>query len=119
MPKPAKPAQTIDSYIAGLPPDAAFIMERVRETIRSVAPKVKESIKYDIALFEYGGAYLYVGAWKKHLGLYPIYPLPAALEAEVAPHRAKKDTVQFFYRNPIPYELIARMAKARVKSPKP
>jgi uncharacterized protein YdhG (YjbR/CyaY superfamily) len=115
VPKPTKPERTIESYIAGLPPDVAFIMERVRETIRSVSPKVRESIKYDMPLFEYGGTYLYVGAWKKHLGMYPIYPLPAALEAEVAPHRAKKDTVQFFYRNPIPYELIARMAKARIK----
>lgn len=110
---------SIESYIAALPPDAAFVMERVREAIRSAAPKVKESIKYDMPLFQYGGTYLYVGAWKKHLGMYPIYPLPAALEAEVAPHRAKKDTVRFFYRDPIPYELIGRIAKARVKSPRP
>jgi uncharacterized protein YdhG (YjbR/CyaY superfamily) len=115
MAKPDKPEKTIESYIAALPPDAAFIMEQLRETLRGVAPKLKESIKYDMPLFEYGGTYLYVGAWKKHLGMYPIHPLPTALEAEVAPHRAKKDTVQFFYRNPIPYELIARIAKARMR----
>lgn len=119
MPKPKKPERTIEAYMAGLAPDAAFVMERVRETLRAVAPDLRESIKYDMPLFEYGGTYLYVGAWKKHLGMYPIYPLPAALEAEVAPHRAKKDTVQFFYRDPIPYELIGRMAKARVRAPRP
>lgn len=115
MAKPPKPQRSIESYIAGLPPDVAFIMERVRETIRETAPDVVESIKYDMARFEYAGTYLYAGAWKKHLGLYPIYPAAPALEAEIAPHRAKKDTVQFFYKTPIPYELIAKIAKARIK----
>jgi uncharacterized protein YdhG (YjbR/CyaY superfamily) len=107
--------KSIESYIAGLPRDVAFIMERVRETIREIAPDVTETIKYDMPLFQYSGAYLYVGAWKKHLGLYPIYPAAPELEAEMAPYRAKKDTVQFKYRDPIPYELIGRIATARIK----
>ncbi len=110
-----KPEQTVDRYIGALPPDVAFIMEQVRETIRGVAPDVVESIKYTMPLFAYDGTYLYVGAWKKHIGLYPVFPATdPALEAELAPYRAKKDTVQFKYAKPIPYELIAKIAQARV-----
>ena len=112
---PSKPDRTVRSYIAGLPPDVEFIMERIREMIHGAWPDVVESIKYDMPKFDYAGTYLYVAAWNKHIGLYPIHPAPAALEREIAPYRAKKDTVQFLYRNPIPYELIARIATARIK----
>jgi uncharacterized protein YdhG (YjbR/CyaY superfamily) len=114
MPSKDKPEQTVDRYIGALPPDVAFIMERVRETIRSVAPDATESVKYTMPLFQYDGAYLYVGAWKKHIGLYPVHTGDAALEAELAPYRSKKDTVQFKYAKPVPYDLIAKIARARI-----
>lgn len=112
---PSKPTRTLDSYIAALPPDAAFIVERLRELLGDLAPDVRETIKYDMPLFEYAGTYLYAGAWKKHLGLYPVYPAAPELEARLAPYRSGKDTVQFKYTTPIPYDLIAEIAKARIK----
>ena len=33
------------------------------------------------------------------------------LEAEVGPHGAKKDTVQFFYADGVPYDLIERIPR--------
>jgi uncharacterized protein YdhG (YjbR/CyaY superfamily) len=75
---------------------------------------VRESIRYTMPMFQYDGAYLYVGAWKKHIGLYPVHPADPELEVEIAPYRAKKDTVQFKYTKPVPYDLIARIARARV-----
>lgn len=109
-----KPVQTVERYIGALPPDVAFIMERVRETIRGVAPNVTEGIKYTMPLFQYDDTYLYVGAWKKHIGLYPVHAGDPALEADLAPYRSTKDTVQFKYDKPVPYELIARIARARI-----
>ena len=114
MAKAQKLGRSIQSYMAGLPPDVAFIMERIRETIRSVAPDAVESIKYDMPLFQYRGTYLYVGAWKKHIGMYPIYPAPPELEQEIAPYRSGRDTVKFMYTKPVPYELVARIAEARI-----
>jgi uncharacterized protein YdhG (YjbR/CyaY superfamily) len=115
MPKSDKPRKTIESYLAGLAPDAAHVLEQVREMLRAVAPDLRESIRYDMPLFEYAGTYLYAGAWKAHLGLYPVYPAAdPALEAEIAPYRSGKDTLQFRYNKPIPYDLIARIAQDRV-----
>jgi uncharacterized protein YdhG (YjbR/CyaY superfamily) len=107
----------VDRYIAGFPPDAAFILERLRETIHEAAPGATEGFKYDMPLFQHSGGYIfYLGGWKKHVGLYPIYPQEPALEAELAPLRSSKDTVKLVYNKPIPYPLVTRLVKARVKA---
>jgi uncharacterized protein YdhG (YjbR/CyaY superfamily) len=106
----------VDRYIASFPPDAAFILERLRETVHKAAPGATEGFKYDMPVFYLGDAHIfYLGGWKKHVGLYPIYPQEPALEAEIAPLRSSKDTVKLVYNKPIPYPLVTRLVKARVK----
>jgi uncharacterized protein YdhG (YjbR/CyaY superfamily) len=106
----------VDRYIAGFPPDAAFILERLRETVHKAAPGATEDFKYDMPVFRLGESYIfYMGAWKKHVGLYPIYPQPAELEARLAPLRSGKDTVKLVYDKPVPYDLVTSLVKARVK----
>ncbi|MEO6394920.1 MAG: DUF1801 domain-containing protein [Devosia sp.] len=106
----------VDRYIASLSPDAAFILERLRDTIHKAAPGTTEGFKYDMPVFHHSGGYIfYLGGWKKHVGLYPIYPQAPALEAEIAALRAGKDTVKLLYNKPVPYELVTRLVKARVK----
>jgi uncharacterized protein YdhG (YjbR/CyaY superfamily) len=107
----------VDRYVAGFPPDAAFILERLRETVHKAAPGCTEGFKYDMPVFRLGEDYIfYMGGWKKHVGLYPIAPQEPDLEVEVAPLRASKDTVKLVYSKPIPYPLVARLVKARVKA---
>jgi uncharacterized protein YdhG (YjbR/CyaY superfamily) len=106
----------VDRYIAGFPPDAAFILERLRETVHKAAPGATEGFKYDMPVFRLGDAYIfYMGGWKKHVGLYPIHPQAPELEAEIAPLRSSKDTVKLLYSKPIPYPLVTKLVKARVK----
>jgi uncharacterized protein YdhG (YjbR/CyaY superfamily) len=106
----------IDGYIAGFPPDAAFVLERLRETVHKVAPRATEDFKYDMPVFRIGDRYIfYMGGWKKHVGLYPIYPQAPELEAEIAPLRSGKDTLKLVYSKPIPYPLVTRLVKAIVK----
>ena len=52
------------------------------------------------------------GAWKRHIGLYPIPTIDAALERDVAPYRTHADTVRFDYDKQIPYDLIERLVVA-------
>ena len=60
------------------------------------------------------GYALHFAGWKKHIGLYPVPRLEPALEAEIAPYRAEKDSVVFPHAQPVPYELIGRVADAIV-----
>jgi uncharacterized protein YdhG (YjbR/CyaY superfamily) len=106
----------VDRYIASFPPDAAFILERIRETVHKAAPGAIEGFKYDMPVFRIGDAYIfYMGGWKKHVGLYPIYPQASELEAEIAPLRSGKDTLKLVYNKPIPYPLVAKLVKAIVR----
>jgi uncharacterized protein YdhG (YjbR/CyaY superfamily) len=107
----------VDRYIAGFPPDAEQILTRLRETIHKAAPGATEGFKYDMPVFYFGGEYIfYLGGWKKHVGLYPIAPQEPALEAEIAPLRSSKDTIKLVYTKPIPYPLVTRLVKARLKA---
>ena len=93
------------------------MLERLRETVHKAAAGATEDFKYDMPVFRAGDRYIfYMGGWKKHVGLYPIYPQSPELEAEIAPLRSGKDTVKLVYSKPIPYRLVATLVKAIVKN---
>ncbi len=106
---------SVDRYIAALDGDALTIAQQVRQTIHRAAPDVDETVRYSMPCFSVDGEYLvYFGAWKKHIGLYPIPTMDAALERDVAPYRTHTDTVRFDYSKPVPYDLIERLVVALV-----
>ena len=111
------PIATIDDYIAPFRPDVQEILTRLRATIHAAAPEATEAIKYNMPAIRQDGTYLvYFAAWKKHIGLYPVALGSQAFEKEIAPYRAGKDSVQFKYAEPIPYGLVTKIVKARLRT---
>lgn len=105
-----KPA-SVDDYIAGFPPEIAERLQRVRAAIRAEVPEGEERMRYGIAAVMLGGRYVvHFAGWKKHIGLYPVPALPEPLESEVAPLRSGTDTVVLPHRDPLPDDLIRRVA---------
>ena len=103
----------IDAYIATQSEPARSILIQLRAAIRAAVPDAAESISYGIAAFHYRGEPLaYLAAWKHHIGLYPV-AFDTPFEAEIAPYRAAKDTVQLKYKQPVPYDLVSRIVAAR------
>ena len=103
--------ESVDEYILSFPPEVQFILEKVRSAIRKGAPGVEETISYQIPTFKLDGKSLvYFGGWKRHVGIYPIPEADPELEKELARYRAAKDTLRFPLHEPIPYELIERLA---------
>jgi uncharacterized protein YdhG (YjbR/CyaY superfamily) len=108
---------SVDQYIESFPSDVQVILTKVRDAIHRVAPNAEDGIRYDMPVVQVDGQYiLHFAGWKKHIGIYPVPVLDGALEAEVAPYRAAKDTLRFPLRDPIPYELIARIAAAALRA---
>ena len=102
---------TIDDYIAALPGDVQPLLQRVRQAIRATLPDAEERIRYGMPAIMLDDRYaLHFAGWKQHIGLYPVSALEGSLEAEIAPYRTHKDTVRFLYAEPIPYDLIERVA---------
>jgi uncharacterized protein YdhG (YjbR/CyaY superfamily) len=107
--------QNIDEYIAGFPRDLQEILQKVRATIREAAPDAEEAIKYQIPTFTLKGNLVHFGAYKKHIG---FYPTPSGIEEfknELSVYSVAKGTVQFPLDQPIPYDLIGKIVKFRVK----
>jgi len=111
----AQPPKDIDEYIARFPADVQVILEQVRTTIRTAAPEAKETISYQMPAFKLHGILVYFAGWKTHIGLYPPVSGGKALEKAVARYSGPKGNLQFPLDEPIPYDLIERVVRLRVK----
>ncbi len=103
----------VDAYIAAFPDDVRPVLEGVREAMHRAVPGSEETIRYGMPALMFADRYgLHFAGWKHHVGLYPVPPLEPDLEAEVAPYRATKDAVHLRYAEPVPYDLVERVARA-------
>jgi uncharacterized protein YdhG (YjbR/CyaY superfamily) len=107
--------KTIDEYIASFPKDVQEILERIRRTIREAAPDAQEKISYQMPAFTLKGNLVYFAAFKNHIGFYPIPSGIEQFKEELSAYEQGKGSVQFPLDKPIPYDLISRIVKFRVK----
>jgi uncharacterized protein YdhG (YjbR/CyaY superfamily) len=105
----------IDDYIAGFPEDVQAILQKVRATIRKAAPDAEEKISYQIPTFTLKGNLVHFAAYKKHLGFYPASSGIQKFKKELAVYEGSKGAVRFPLDKPIPFALISRITKFRVK----
>lgn len=107
--------KSIDAYIAGYPPDVQEILEKIRLTIRKAAPDGQETIKYKMPTFTLKGNLVYFAAFKKHIGFYPPPTGMANFKNELSVYAGPKGSLKFPLDKPIPYALISKIVKFRVK----
>jgi uncharacterized protein YdhG (YjbR/CyaY superfamily) len=114
MAKPQRP-RNIDEYIATFPAEVQAVLQKVRQTIKGAAPDAAETISYLMPAFKQYGILVYFAAWANHIGLYPPISGDKTLEKAVARYAGPKGNLQFPLNEPIPYALIERIVKLRVK----
>jgi uncharacterized protein YdhG (YjbR/CyaY superfamily) len=107
--------ETVDEYIAGFPPEVRTILRKIRRTVKAAAPEARERISYRIPAFTLDGTLVYFAAFKKHIGFYPPVRGDARLEKAVARFAGEKGNLRFPLEEPIPYALITRIVKLRVR----
>ena len=114
--EPNRPTpKNIDEYIAGFPSDIQEILQKIRITIKAAAPEAEETISYKMPTFNFKGYLAYFAAYKAHIGFYPAPRGNEEFKEEIAAYGGGKGTLQFLYDKPIPYDLISRIVKLRVK----
>ena len=111
----AQGPKDIDQYIATFPIECQMVLEKVRQTIRAAAPDAEETISYQMPAFKQRGILVYFAAWTKHIGLYPPISGDKSLEKAVARYAGPKGNLQFPLNEPIPYDLIEKIVKLRIK----
>ena len=109
---------TIDEYIAAFRPEVRHILARILSTIHAAAPGAREAISYRIPAFKLNGTLVYFAAFKNHIGFYPPISGDARLEKAVSQFAGEKGNLRFPLDQPIPYGLIERIVKLRVKQDK-
>jgi uncharacterized protein YdhG (YjbR/CyaY superfamily) len=105
----------VDEYIAAFSPDVQKILERIRLTVHNAAPDAQETISYRIPTFTQQGVLVHFAAFRNHISLYPPVSGDARIEKAIAPYAGEKGNLRFPLNQPIPYDLIERIVKLRVK----
>ena len=106
---------TVDEYIKMHPSEVQSLLQQVRKTIKAAAPKAEEVISYGIPGYKYYGMLIFFSAWKEHISIYPAPRTDESFKKELAVYKGGKGTVQFPLDKPIPYDLIKRITRFRVK----
>src|SRR5687767_13105595 len=101
-----------DDYIASAAPEVQDILRKIRSIIKEVAPEAIETISYQLPAFKAGKVFIYFAAFKNHIGIYPPVSGDKNLERSLAQYRGPKGNLSFPLNEPIPYDLIRRVAEA-------
>jgi len=105
---------SIDEYIATFPADIQKRLEDVRATIKAAAPEAEEKISYQMPTFFLFGNLVHFGAFKNHIGFYPVPSGIQAFKDELSQYEGSKGAVKFPHNKPLPLDLISRITKYRV-----
>jgi uncharacterized protein YdhG (YjbR/CyaY superfamily) len=106
---------SIDEYISDFPKEIQAILNQIRTTIKNAAPQAEEKISYGMPSFFLKGQLVYYAAFKNHIGFYALPSGNKAFQKELANYKVGKGSIQFPITEKIPYELITKIVKFRIK----
>ena len=110
---------TVDEYINSFDGKKKELLMEFRRRINSLTPESVESVSYGMPGYKLNGKPLvYFAAFKNHIGFFPTPSGIDALEEETKPYRTGKGTMQFKLNNPIPWSLVEKIVKSRIKEVK-
>lgn len=107
---------TVDEYLKKLPKDQQVILEKLRQTIKSLSPEITELISYGIPSFKYKGRqFVAFAAYPVHINfLIMSYPIMETFKSELKRFETDKATIRFTVEKPMPAALLKKLIKARM-----
>lgn len=104
--------KTHEDYLAAADPAVRPRLQRLRELAHQEVPGSSERISYQLMALHKGRVFLYFGAFKKHIGVYPPVTEDPELIALLAPYRGPKGNLQLPHDQPLPEALLIRVIRA-------
>lgn len=105
--------KSIDEYIATFEADVQEKLQTVRQIIHKAVPQAKEVISYQIPCFNNSGPILYFSVFTKHISIAAPPPTMEVFKKDLAGYKTSVSVFQIPFNQPIPSQLIAKMAKWR------
>ena len=112
--RPGAIPKTVDEYLAALPEDARNTLEKIRRTVKAVAPKATEMISYQMPMFKQHGMLVGFAAFKDHCSFFPGAEPIAAHKDELKGYKTSKGTIRFPIGKPLPAALVKKLVKTRI-----
>lgn len=113
--KKTKP-QSIDEYLKGVPAESRAALEKLRRTIRSVAPEAIETISYEIPTFKLNGRMLVsFAAFSEHCSFFPGAGPIEVHRNDLKSFPTSKGTIRFTPARPLSSALVTKIVKTRIK----
>jgi uncharacterized protein YdhG (YjbR/CyaY superfamily) len=106
---------TVTDYIEAAPEEARDKLHELRALLKKVAPTATEKMKWGTPVLEEGRILFSYAAYKSHLNFMPTRSSLEPFQEELAGYKTGRDTIQLPYDQPLPRELIERIAQYRVK----
>ncbi len=101
-----------DEYFASVAPEVRPLLASIQTRIETLLPEASRCISYNMPAFRAKRVFFYFAAFKKHIGIYPPVTEDAALIEELSRYRGEKGNLSFPMNQPLPIELIGRVAVA-------
>ena len=106
----------MDDYLAAVPEEARVTLEKLRKTIKAVAPQAIEVISYRVPTYKLHGSLVGFWATKNHCAFCVMSTsVMDAHEDELKPYDTAKATIRFPAGKPLPAALVKRLVKARIE----
>lgn len=107
---------SIDEYLAAVPEDARAVLEKLRTTIKAVAPDATETISYQVPTIKHHGSLVGFAAFQEHLSFFLMSTSTMEAHAEeLVAYDTSKGTIRFQVDKPLPAALVKKLVKARMK----
>jgi len=110
----AQAAKTIDEYLSTVADEQRIALEKLRQIIRSAAPKAEECISYQMPTFKQNGMLVSFGAFRNHCSFFPGAKPIQTNKEELRNFETGKGTIHFQPNKPIPATLIRKIVKERI-----
>ncbi|OYU51046.1 MAG: hypothetical protein CFE27_13720 [Alphaproteobacteria bacterium PA1] len=101
-----------ESFFQAASPEVRLRLEAIQALVERKVHGAERCVSYGMPAFRLGKVFFYFAAFKKHIGIYPPLREPDALVDELAAFRGPKGNLSFPHGEPLPLELIGRVAEA-------
>ncbi len=106
------------TYFNGFSGIALERLHIIRNLVFELLPEAEETIKYGIPTFLYHGNLVHYGAYKNHIGFYPIPSGITAFKDDLSRYKQGKGSIQFPLDEALPLELIRKIVLFRIEENK-
>ncbi len=106
------PFATHEDYFATVDAEAGKRLRQIQAEVERRVPGAVRCIGYNMPSFRQQRIFFYFAAFKKHIGVYPPVIKDPAVVLETQRYRGPKGNLSFPHDEPLPVELIGRVAAA-------